>query len=107
MNCDWACGVIFEYTDKLIYIICVHLPYDCDDNYDEFIAHLEELKLIIGESITSSIFIVRDFNCDLNRNFVLTDGFKNFLKDSEAILSDDMFMHDAYTYISDSWGTTS
>ena len=67
LKCDWACGLNINLNSKLLCIICVYLPYECDKNYDEYISCLEQLRLFVDDSDTTSDFILGDFNCDLRK----------------------------------------
>ena len=86
----------------------VYLPYQCRDNYDEYIQCLGQLTAIIDQCTTSRIAVVGDFNAKCNTPFhsELTDfihGRQMKLSDFE-ILGDHS---DNYTYVSDAHGSTS
>ena len=102
---DWLCYLKLSdsKTKKEYNLLNVYLPYECDENRDDYIDCLEKLNMVV-ENIT----IVGDFNANLSRSSVFGDILVKFCDDNNLnIVDKDTLPDDTYTYVSSSWGTTS
>ena len=71
------------------------MPYDSNDNADCYINCLAGLEsIIINECASSLIYIVGDFDTDINRNSQFTYLLQNFVNETNFILSDQVLVRD-------------
>ena len=107
LHSEWACGINVSLQGDTVCILSVYLPYECDENQDDYIRALEELKVLVDESVTPLIFILGDYNTDILKQSTFSRYIEQFLSESNLLLSDNLFLDTGYTYVSDAWGTTS
>ena len=107
LHSEWACGINVSLQGDTVCILSVYLPYECDENQDDYIRALEELKVLVDESVTPLIFILGDYNTDILKQSTFSRYIEQFLSESNLLLSDSLFLDTGYTYVSDAWGTTS
>ena len=87
-----------------VHLINVYLPYQCHDNYDDYV----EYSAIIEVCATSKIAVIGDFNAVVETNF--ERELLTFCTGKGLIISDYKFfgrVSDQFTYVSDAHGTTS
>ena len=108
-NCNWCIGINFTVNDVCFTLINVYLPYECNNNSDEYIEKLSILESIIENTNNSCYAILGDFNAN-----VLSDrsNFANYAIDfcerNDMIFSSkELLPTNSYTYISERWGTNS
>ena len=107
---DWLCCLKLSdsISRKEYYLLNVYLPYECDENRDDYIDCLEKLNVVVENINSTYITIVGDFNANLSRNSVFGDILVKFCADNNfKIIDKDTLPDDTYTYVSSSWGTTS
>jgi hypothetical protein len=100
----WSHG-LSRFTDHEVYN--VYLPYQCEENHDDYLGYLGKLTAIVEESTTSTIAIVGDFNAKVGTLF--ETELLHFVESVNLRISDyDIFgtSSDTYTYVSDAHGTT-
>jgi exonuclease III len=92
-----------------ILIICVYLPTETPDNFDEYVSYLGKIHSIVDEAQTSNVYIVGDWNANLLKNSVHGSELINFCAEYEYIISDaNLLEPDTYTYVSEAYaGVTS
>ncbi len=56
-------------SKKPVAFINVYLPYECDDNYNDYMYYLGKVTFIIHESTTTNIAVVGDFNAKIGSVF--------------------------------------
>ena len=84
-------GLQVKTNDCVFLILCVYLPYECDQFFDDYCFYLDKIRCIIDASNTPYIFVLGDFNgseliefCDLNnlcfidKSMLLPDSFTCF-----------------------------
>jgi len=101
-------GCTLAIDDDVILFINVYLPYQCDDNFDNYVQHLGILSSIIHESSTPAIVVVGDFNAKVGSIF--ENELINFVNENNMHVSD--YEHfgrysSQYTYVSDAHASTS
>ena len=86
----------------------VYLPYQCEENIDDYMLYLGKLSSIINQCNTPYICIVGDFNAKINSKF--EHELLTFVKSDKLHISDYEFFgtnSGVFTYVSDSHCTTS
>ena len=51
-------------------LLCVYLPYECDMFYDDYIFYLNKIKIFIESANTPYVFVLGDFNADIQSDSV-------------------------------------
>ena len=106
-KCKWMCGICVGDDDRKCIILSVYLPYQNVDNVDDFICCLSDIEVLVDSCTSTSVFIMGDYNCDLKSNGIFSQHFKRFINDNSFIGADYELMKDAFTFMSDAWGTCS
>ena len=91
-----------------LFILCVYLPTNCSDNFDEFSDYLGKINAIVQEQKSSNIFILGDWNADMKSRF--GKELKELCDTTELVLADIEYIGQSdnnFTYISDAHHTTS
>jgi len=94
-------------NDTMLFIN-VYLPYQCDENYDDFVRYLGKLSAHIEMSTTASVVLVGDFNSKMYSTF--ETELLDFVKRNNLYLSDYEHLgknNSNFTYVSDAHSTTS
>ena len=107
---DWMTGISLNLpNENLFYIITAYLPYNSHENEDEFLEKLGILISIINDIDSPYIWVLGDFNAHIGKsptNF--GNQFNEACDENELIISDKILLPDnSFTYISDSWNSTS
>ena len=104
---NFICGIKLKISGGEIYVFCVYLPYESYENIDEYVQCLAILHDLINECDSNMIYILGDFNCDINKHSIYGSHLDNFINEAELVASDYIFLKNAYTFVSAAWGTTS
>ena len=108
-NSDWIVGIQINIDQKRYTVLNVYMPCENKDHADQYLSNLGQLQTILEELDSTCVFIVGDFNADINNPRA---NFGSFLKEfcSEAglrISSQLILPGDTFTFLSDVWNTTS
>ena len=79
-------GLEIQSSDFKILLLCVYLPYECDDHYDEFMHYLAKLKNIIDDADTPYVYIFGYFNSNIARSTVFGNEFSDFCNRHSFVL---------------------
>ena len=107
---DWLTAIsINSPNHEILYIITVYLPYQSNNNEEEFLSKLGILFSIMNDLESDNIMVLGDFNAHLGLN---PSRFGNFLSEScienNYLISSKLLLpSDSHTYISERWGSTS
>ena len=63
-DCDRIVGLKFELNSFGVLFVCVYLPYDCSDNFDDYMFLLAKISQIIDEFQTPYVYVCGDFNAN-------------------------------------------
>ena len=103
---DWVVSIEIAYDNKRMFIFNVYLPYDNQDNEDEYLGRLTKLHNIVSECDSSCISIVADFNANVKTNANFAVLMKEFCEQFNYVwTSCNMLPNGTYTYVSDAWGS--
>lgn len=110
LQLDWclAAELTLSNGTKLV-ILSVYLPYQCDDNYDEYVDKLGALGAVMDELDTTCYTVVGDWNANLKQSdSPFAKLLTEFCQERQLIISSTkMLPSNSYTYVSEAWGTTS
>lgn len=89
--------------------MCIHTPYDCHQNEDEYLSRLAFIGSFIESAIISSVYVIGDMNATISdRKSLFSSHIVQFCQDNNLILSSKVCLPvDSYTYVSEAWNTTS
>ena len=94
------CAKIVQYDDTRIFcleimtnnqtflFVCVYLPYDCDVNYDDYCFYLNKINCIIDTALTPYVFILGDFNANINSDTLFGKEFIDFCNINHLCFTD-------------------
>ena len=101
-------GLKITTSNATILVLNVYLPYQSDDNADEYQAILGKIQAISDSFDSSNIFIVGDFNADLIKTSLFSPFLNYFISECHFIPSDIKYLPpDSFTYVSDAHGSRS
>ena len=101
-------GISFKTNMFTILIICVYLPYDSSDNYDEYKHYLAKLNHIINEHDSPYVYVVGDFNAYTTNGSRFGRELQEMCDKTSLVVSDlNMLSLDTFTFISKAHGSTS
>ena len=101
-------GLKITTFNATILVLNVYLPYQSDDNVDEYQAILGKIQAITDSFDSSNIFIVGDFNADLIKTSLFSPFLNSFISECHFIPSDIKYLTpDSFTYVSDAHGSRS
>ena len=101
-------GLKITTYNATILLLNVYLPYQCDDNIDEYLAILGKIQAISDSFESTNIFIIGDFNANISKPSLFSPHLDAFINECHFIPSDIRCLPpDSFTYVSDAHGTTS
>ena len=80
------------------------------ENYDELMGYLGMVHYIIQESDVSSVYLIGDWNAEINANSVFGSELSSFCTEHRYVVSDIEYMgidSGSFTYLSEAHGSTS
>ena len=106
---DWLVGVKVSLHGREFVILNVYLPYQSQDNENEYIEKIANLESIVNDLPNTSVTILGDFNADIKKQSSLFKShYERFVQSSEMIPSSDVILpEDTFTFVSSAWSTTS
>ena len=95
-------------NDCEFFILCVYLPCDCDQFYDDYCFYLDKIRCIIDAASTPYIFVLGDFNADIKSDSVFGSELIEYSDNNSLCCIDkSMLLPDSFTFYSAAHGTTS
>ena len=95
-----------EGTSMLLF--CVYLPYQCNDNYDEYLNCMNKIVQIVFEYPNANVYVMGEFHSDFTRGDLFRDEFTQTCNEHSLSIADKELLPDSYfTCISNAHGTTS
>ena len=90
------------------YILCVYLPCNRDQFYDDYCYYLDKIRCIIDAASTPYIFVLGDFNADIKSDSVFGSELIEYCDNNSLCCIDkSMLLSDSFTFYSAAHGTTS
>ena len=107
-DCDRIIGIEFAYDSFKALFLCVYLPYDCAENFDDYMFYLSQLLQIIENFSSPYVYICGDFNANVLSHSRFGDELRRLCSDTLLCLSDTLLLpSDTFTFISSSHDTVS
>ena len=107
-DCDRIVGLKFESNSFAALFVCVYLPYDCSDNFDDYMFLLAKISQIIDEFQTPYVYVCGDFNANTRCTSQFGDELSQLCRCNSLCLADTLFLpQDTFTFISSSHDTVS
>ena len=107
-DCDRIVGIEFIYGSFTALFLCVYLPYDCAENYDDYMFYLSQLLQIIEDFSSPYVYVCGDFNANVFSHSRFGNELLRLCSDNSLCLSDTLFLpSNTYTFISSSHDTVS
>ena len=103
-------GRPIEYTKEgtSMLLLCVYLPYQCNDNYDEYLNCMNKIVQIVFEYPKANVYVMGDFNSDLSRGDLFGDEFMQICNGHSLSIVDKELLPDIHlTCTSNAHSTTS
>uniref|UniRef100_A0A1A8AIU9 exodeoxyribonuclease III n=1 Tax=Nothobranchius furzeri TaxID=105023 RepID=A0A1A8AIU9_NOTFU len=109
LDVDWCIGIQYIQNNISFVILNIYTPYEIAGNEGEYISRLAFINAFIQSHSTYSIYVVGDFNADLSdKKSQFAKHLIQLCEDNDLVLSSKVLLpKDSYTYISESWHTTS
>ena len=107
-DCDRILGLQFTCGSFTALFLCVYLPYECSDNYDDYMFYLSKIFQMIDEFQSPYIFVCGDFNANIRGPSQFGDDLLQICSDNSLCLADELFLpRYTFTFISSSHDTVS
>ena len=101
-------GIELQSNNFTLLFLTVYLPYECDKFYDDYCFYLSKLQCIIDSANTPYVFILGDFNADIQNTSIFGAELLDFCDNNTLCFLDKEFLSpDSFTNISQAHGTTS
>ena len=101
-------GMELQSNDFTLLFITVYLPYECDMHYDDCCFYLSKLQCTIDSAQTPYIFILGDFNADIQSTSMFGAELIDFCNNNNLCFIDkEKLPPDSFTFVSQAHGTTS
>ena len=101
-------GIELQSNNFTLLFLTVYLPYECDKFYDDYCFYLSKLQCIIDSANTPYVFILGDFNADIQNTSIFGAELLDFCDNNTLCFLDKEFLPpDSFIYISEAHGTTS
>ena len=101
-------GIELKTSDFIILILCIYMPYECNELYDDFCFYLDKVKCIIESANTPYVFAMGDFNADIKSSSIFGSELIEFCNMNDlSFIDKSMLLSDTFTYVSQSHSTTS
>ena len=101
-------GLEIKCNNAILLFLCVYLPYECDMFYDDYIFYLNKIKIIIESANTPYVYVLGDFNADIQSDSVFGSELVEFCNLNKLDFIDRIILpSSSFTFISQAHGTTS
>ena len=107
-NCNSIAGFEINCGSFKALFLCVYMPCDSSENYDDFMFYVSKLLQIADEFPSPHNFICGDFNANIQQPSRFGKEIIDVCHANSLCFSDKMLLpNDTYTFISSSHSTTS
>ena len=105
---DRVIGIGLKTSTYTLLFLCCYLPYECDMFYDDYCFYLDKIKCIIESADTPYVYILGDFNADIQSQSIFGSELIEFCDmNNMSFIDKSMLSPDTFTFISQAHGTTS
>ncbi len=107
-DCDRIVSVEFKCGSFMALFVCVYMPFDCSDNYDDYMFYLNKLMTIIDNFPSPYVFVTGDFNANISVPSRFGRELQTACSENVLCISDMLLLPpETFTFISSSHGSTS
>ena len=100
-------GIELKTSTYTLLFLCCYLPYECDMFYDDYCFYLDKFKCIIESADTPYVYILGDFNPDIQSQSIFGSELIEFCDmNNMSFIDKSMLSPDTFTFISQAHGTT-
>ena len=101
-------GIQFDFDSNPVIFLSVYLPYECSDNFDEYMHYISRIGDIIESSSSPYIYVSGDYNANLSCTSVFGSELLSLCDQNNMVISDHILLNsDTYTFVSGVYGSTS
>ena len=101
-------GLEIKTNNQTFLFVCIYLSYDCDANYDDYCFYLNKINCIIDSASTPHVFILGNFNANINSNSLFGKERIKFCDINRLCFTDkSMLLANTYTFFSQAHDSTS
>ena len=94
-------GIELQSNNFTLLFLTVFLPYECDKFYDDYCFYLSKLQCIIDSANARYIFILCDFNANIQTTSIFSAELIEFCDNNNlCFLDKELLPPDSFTYIS-------
>ena len=107
-DCDRIIGLKINCTFFSLLILCIYLPYDSSENYDDYMFYIAIMLQIVDEFGSPYVYICGDFNANLLQTSRFGKKLRKVYSENCLIISDELMLPaDTFTFVSTCHGSTS
>ena len=105
---DRVIGIELKTSTYTLLFLCCYLPYECDMFYDDYCFNLDKFKCIIESADTPYVYILGDFNADIQSQSIFGSELIEFCDmNNMSFIDKSILSPDTFTFISQAHGTIS
>ena len=105
---DWLVGIKISVEDRNVILLSAYLPHQSHENEEEFLYKTGQLLSIIHDFDHANIIVAGDINAHVGPNpSQFGRQLISLCQDNDLVLTSSRLPANSFTYVSDSWGTTS
>ena len=106
--CDRIVRLEINCNSFSLLILCIYLPFDSSENYDDYMFYLAKMLEIVEEFGSLYVYICGDFNANLLQSSRFGKDLKQVCRDNSFSISDELLLPaDTFTFVNSSHGSTS
>ena len=100
-DCDRIVDLEINRTSFSLLILCIYLPFDSSENYDDYMFCLAKMLQIVDEFRSPYVYICGDFNANLLQTFIFGKKLRKVCSNNSLIISDELMLSaDTFTFVS-------
>ena len=86
-------GIEIQSNNFTLLFLTVYLPYECDKFYDDYCFYLSKLQCIIDSANITYVFILGDFNADIQNTSIFGAELLDFCDNNAFVFLTRNFCH--------------
>ena len=86
-------GIELQSNNFTLLFLTVYLPYECDTFYDDYCFYLSKLQCIIDSANITYVFILGDFNADIQNTSIFGAELLDFCDNNAFVFLTRNFYH--------------
>ena len=107
-DCDRIVGLEINGSSISVLVLCAYLPFDCPENYDDYMFYLSKILQIVEEFGSPYVYVCGDFNANLLQSSRFGKELVKLCDESNLSILDELLLPaDTFTFVSSSHASTS